>query len=104
MVLPFYDPVRAAEDAAMVDVLSGGRLVFGAAIGYRPDEFALYRTPLEKRGARFEEALAVIRALWTAGRRSRIRARTIRSRTRASSRSPSSGRTRRSGSAAGASS
>src|SRR5574341_118038 len=49
VVLPFYDPVRAAEDAAMVDVLSGGRLVFGAAIGYRPDEFALYRTPLEKR-------------------------------------------------------
>lgn len=65
VVLPFYDPVRAAEDAAMVDVLSGGRLVFGAAIGYRPDEFALYRTPLEKRGARFEEALALIRALWT---------------------------------------
>jgi alkanesulfonate monooxygenase SsuD/methylene tetrahydromethanopterin reductase-like flavin-dependent oxidoreductase (luciferase family) len=62
---PFYDPVRVAEDAAMVDVLSEGRLVFGAAIGYRPDEFALYRTPLEKRGARFEEALAVIRALWT---------------------------------------
>jgi probable F420-dependent oxidoreductase len=65
VVLPFYDPVRAAEDAAMVDVLSEGRLIFGAAIGYRPDEFALYRTPLEKRGARFEEALAVIRALWT---------------------------------------
>jgi probable F420-dependent oxidoreductase len=65
VVLPFYDPVRAAEDAAMVDVLSGGRLVFGAAIGYRPDEFALYRAPLEKRGARFEEALAVMRALWT---------------------------------------
>src|SRR5437867_3725441 len=47
------------------DVFSGGRLVVGVAIGYRPDEFALYRTPLEKRGARFEEALAVIRALWT---------------------------------------
>src|SRR5262249_57264857 len=45
VVLPFYDPVRAAEDAAMVDVFSGGRLVFGVAIGYRPDEFALYRTP-----------------------------------------------------------
>jgi probable F420-dependent oxidoreductase len=64
-VLPFYDPIRAAEDAAMVDVLSGGRLVFGVAIGYRPDEFALYRTPLEGRGARFEEALVLIRALWT---------------------------------------
>jgi probable F420-dependent oxidoreductase len=64
-VLPFYDPVRAAEDAAMVDVISGGRFVFGVAIGYKPDEFALYRTPLEGRGQRFEEALTVIRALWT---------------------------------------
>ena len=103
VVLPFYDPVRAAEDAAMVDVLSEGRLVFGAAIGYRPDEFALYRTPLEKRGARFEEALAVIRALWTRGRGHASRGPTIRSRTRGSSRSPFSGRIRRSGSAAGAS-
>jgi alkanesulfonate monooxygenase SsuD/methylene tetrahydromethanopterin reductase-like flavin-dependent oxidoreductase (luciferase family) len=64
-VLPFYDPVRAAEDAAMVDVISGGRFVFGVAIGYKPDEFALYRTPLDKRGQRFEEALSLIRALWT---------------------------------------
>jgi probable F420-dependent oxidoreductase len=64
-VLPFYDPVRAAEDAAMLDVISGGRFVFGVAIGYKPDEFALYRTPLEKRGERFEEALSLIRALWT---------------------------------------
>lgn len=64
-VLPFYDPVRAAEDAALLDVISGGRFVFGVAIGYKPDEFALYRTPLEGRGGRFEEALTVIRALWT---------------------------------------
>jgi probable F420-dependent oxidoreductase len=64
-LLPFEHPVHVAEHSAMVDVLSGGRLVFGAAIGYRPDEFALYRTPLEKRGARFEEALELIRALWT---------------------------------------
>ena len=49
----------------MVDVMSGGRLVFGVAIGYKPDEFALYRTSLDGRGARFEEALGVIRALWT---------------------------------------
>ncbi len=64
-VLPFYDPVRAAEDTALLDVMSDGRLVFGVAIGYKPDEFALYRTALEGRGKRFEEALAVIGALWT---------------------------------------
>jgi probable F420-dependent oxidoreductase len=65
VVLPFYDPVRVAEDGAMLDVMSGGRFVLGVAIGYRPDEFALYRTALEGRGARFAEALGVIRALWT---------------------------------------
>jgi probable F420-dependent oxidoreductase len=65
VVLPFYDPVRAAEDVAVLDVISGGRAVFGVAIGYRPDEFALYRTPLEGRGGRFVEALTLIRALWT---------------------------------------
>jgi alkanesulfonate monooxygenase SsuD/methylene tetrahydromethanopterin reductase-like flavin-dependent oxidoreductase (luciferase family) len=65
VVLPFYDPVRIAEDGALLDVMSGGRFVFGCAIGYKPDEFALYRTPLEGRGGRFVEALAVIRALWT---------------------------------------
>jgi len=57
--------VRLAEDAALLDVMSGGRFVLGAAIGYKPDEFALYGAPLEKRGARFEEQLAIIKGLWT---------------------------------------
>ena len=42
LVAPFYHPVRLAEDAAMLDVMSGGRFVLGIAIGYKPDEFALY--------------------------------------------------------------
>jgi probable F420-dependent oxidoreductase len=65
IVLPFYHPVRVAEDGAMLDIMSGGRFVLGAAIGYKPDEFALYQVPLEKRGARFEEALQLIKLLWT---------------------------------------
>ena len=65
VVLPFYDPVRIAEDGALLDVMSGGRFVFGCAIGYKPDEFALYGAELEKRGARFEEQLAIITGLWT---------------------------------------
>jgi probable F420-dependent oxidoreductase len=65
VVAPFHHPVRLAEDAAMVDIMSGGRLVLGAAIGYKPDEFALYGTELGKRGARFEEQLAIVKALWT---------------------------------------
>jgi probable F420-dependent oxidoreductase len=65
LVFPFYHPVRLAEDAALLDVISEGRFVLGTAIGYKPDEFALYDTPLEKRGARFEEGLRLIKALWT---------------------------------------
>ena len=68
LVAPFYHPVRLAEDAAMLDVMSGGRFVLGIAIGYKPDEFALYGAALEKRGARFEEQLAVMKALWTEDR------------------------------------
>jgi len=65
LVFPFYHPVRLAEDVALLDLISGGRFVFGTAIGYKPDEFALYDTPLDKRGARFEEGLALMKALWT---------------------------------------
>jgi probable F420-dependent oxidoreductase len=68
LVAPFYHPVRLAEDGAMLDVMSGGRFVLGIAIGYKPDEFALYGAALEKRGARFEEQLAVMKALWTQDR------------------------------------
>jgi probable F420-dependent oxidoreductase len=65
LVAPFYHPVRLAEDVTMVDVMSGGRFVLGVAIGYKPDEFALYGADLEKRGARFEEQLAIVKGLWT---------------------------------------
>jgi probable F420-dependent oxidoreductase len=65
IVAPFHHPVRLAEDAAMLDVMSGGRLVLGVAIGYKPDEFTLYGAELSKRGARFEEQLAIVKGLWT---------------------------------------
>lgn len=65
LILPFYHPVRVAEDAAMLDVMSGGRLILGAAIGYKPDEFALYQAPMQRRGARLEEAVTLIRQLWS---------------------------------------
>jgi alkanesulfonate monooxygenase SsuD/methylene tetrahydromethanopterin reductase-like flavin-dependent oxidoreductase (luciferase family) len=63
LVAPFYHPVRLAEDGALLDIMSNGRFVLGAAIGYKPDEFALYGAELEKRGARFEEQLAIIKGL-----------------------------------------
>jgi alkanesulfonate monooxygenase SsuD/methylene tetrahydromethanopterin reductase-like flavin-dependent oxidoreductase (luciferase family) len=64
IVLPFYQPVRLAEDVAVVQGISNGRFVLGLAIGYRPEEFALHDAALDGRGARLEEAVALIRALW----------------------------------------
>jgi alkanesulfonate monooxygenase SsuD/methylene tetrahydromethanopterin reductase-like flavin-dependent oxidoreductase (luciferase family) len=65
IVLPFYHPVRVAEDAAMLDVISGGRAVLGVAIGYRGPEFELYGAPQEGRGGLFVEMLQIMRRLWT---------------------------------------
>ena len=65
VVLPFYHPVRAAEEAALLDVISNGRFTLGVAIGYRPDEFAMFGVDLDGRGARFEEQIQLMRRLWT---------------------------------------
>ncbi len=68
VVLPFYHPVRIAEDVTMLDVISNGRVIFGAAIGYRPPEFELYGIGIDERGARYVEMLKIMRALWTQDR------------------------------------
>jgi probable F420-dependent oxidoreductase len=66
LVLPFYHPTHVAEGAAMLDVMSRGRAILGVAIGYRQEEFALFGTRMDHRGARFEEQMEIIRRLWTA--------------------------------------
>ena len=67
LVLPLYHPVRVAEDVAMLNILSKGRMIFGAAIGYREPEFSLYGVDMENRGARYVETLKIIRTLWAEG-------------------------------------
>jgi probable F420-dependent oxidoreductase len=74
LVAAFYHPVRLAEDVALLDVMSQGRFTLGIAIGYKPDEFVLYGVDLEKRGARFEEQLAIMKGLW-AGQRVQFKGR-----------------------------
>ncbi len=64
IVTPFYHPVRLAEDVAVIEALTGDRLILGAAIGYRPDEFALYDAEFERRGGQLEELMAILRPLW----------------------------------------
>jgi alkanesulfonate monooxygenase SsuD/methylene tetrahydromethanopterin reductase-like flavin-dependent oxidoreductase (luciferase family) len=61
LLMPFHHPVRLAEDIAVVDVLSGGRFELG--VGFKPEEFAGFGVPFTERGARTNEALAIIRRL-----------------------------------------
>lgn len=63
-ILPFQNPIRVAEEWAMVDVLSNGRLLFGAGRGYQEREFHLMRAnPVESREL-FAESLEIILRLW----------------------------------------
>ena len=65
VVLPWHNPVLVAEQAATVDVLSGGRLDLGVGRGYQYPEFAGFQIPIEEAGARADEAMEVIRKAWS---------------------------------------
>ncbi|KAK0362373.1 hypothetical protein LTR94_019707 [Friedmanniomyces endolithicus] len=61
---PLYHPVRFAEECAVLDILSDGRLEMALAIGYRRRETQAYGVDFGKRGARFDEFLAIVQQLW----------------------------------------
>lgn len=65
MVLPWHNPALLVEQAATVDVLSGGRLDLGVGRGYRYTEFRGFCMDMEEAEARYQECLAFIRAAWT---------------------------------------
>src|SRR5437660_2919261 len=65
LVLPWHNPVLLAEQAATLDLLSGGRLDFGVGKGYRHNEFAGFCLPMEEADERFEESLDVIARAFT---------------------------------------
>jgi alkanesulfonate monooxygenase SsuD/methylene tetrahydromethanopterin reductase-like flavin-dependent oxidoreductase (luciferase family) len=65
LVLPWHNPVLLAEQAATLDLLSGGRLDFGIGKGYRYNEFAGFATPMEEADSRFDEAMEVITKAFT---------------------------------------
>jgi alkanesulfonate monooxygenase SsuD/methylene tetrahydromethanopterin reductase-like flavin-dependent oxidoreductase (luciferase family) len=69
IVLPWHNPVLLAEQAATIDLLSGGRLEFGVGKGYRHNEFASFCIPIEEADERFEEGLALIIKSWTSNER-----------------------------------
>src|SRR5919198_5106856 len=65
LLLPLYHPVMVAEEAAMVDVISGGRLILGVGAGYAPEEFAAFGYSIKERGSRLEESASLLQRLWT---------------------------------------
>jgi probable F420-dependent oxidoreductase len=65
IILPQRNPLVLAKELASLDVLSGGRLVFGVGIGYLEPEFRALGIPFEDKGARTEEYLGAMKAIWT---------------------------------------
>jgi alkanesulfonate monooxygenase SsuD/methylene tetrahydromethanopterin reductase-like flavin-dependent oxidoreductase (luciferase family) len=68
MVLPFHHPLRVAEDAALVDALSGGRLLLGVGRGYQVPEFDVFGVPQHLSRDMFMESLDIIKLAFTEDR------------------------------------
>jgi probable F420-dependent oxidoreductase len=64
LILTLHNPIRIAEEAAVVDILSEGRLTLGVAAGYREVEFAAMQVDYGTRGQRFRESLEILQLAW----------------------------------------
>jgi alkanesulfonate monooxygenase SsuD/methylene tetrahydromethanopterin reductase-like flavin-dependent oxidoreductase (luciferase family) len=60
----FYHPLRLAEELAMLDILSGGRLNWGAGRGFDPVEFRAFDVPVDESSARFRECVEIVLEAW----------------------------------------
>jgi alkanesulfonate monooxygenase SsuD/methylene tetrahydromethanopterin reductase-like flavin-dependent oxidoreductase (luciferase family) len=77
LLLPLHDPVRVAEDLAVLDLLSGGRVSTVLGLGYREEEYAMFGAPWAGRGAHFDDCIRVLLDAWS-GEPFEHRGRTIR--------------------------
>ncbi len=68
LLAPFQHPVKLAEDAAVVDVISGGRLRLGLGLGYRAEEFAGFDIPRNQRLGRTLETIEILKRAWSGER------------------------------------
>ncbi len=65
LLLPLHDPVRIAEDMVVLDHLSGGRVAYVLAIGYRREEYAMFGRRFEARGRAMEDSLGALKQALT---------------------------------------
>lgn len=65
LVLPLRLPVHLAKELATLDLLSGGRLILGAGVGWLEGEFDALGVPFGDRGARSDDIIAILRACWS---------------------------------------
>jgi alkanesulfonate monooxygenase SsuD/methylene tetrahydromethanopterin reductase-like flavin-dependent oxidoreductase (luciferase family) len=65
VLVPLYDPLRLAEDIAVLDLASQGRFSFVAGLGYRPSEYAAHGKDWSRRGELLDEALDTLLKAWT---------------------------------------
>lgn len=77
LLAPLYDPLKLAEDLAVLDIASKGRLATTLGLGYRPEEYAAFDRDFAKRGAILDECIETLLAAWT-GESFEFRGRTVR--------------------------
>ena len=65
LVLPMRNPIVTAKQLASLDVLSNGRLILGVGTGWMEEEFQMLGVPFKRRGARTNEYIRLLKALWT---------------------------------------
>jgi probable F420-dependent oxidoreductase len=65
VIVPMHNPIELAKQVAEVDQLSGGRFVFGVGVGWFEEEFEVLGQDFHNRGARTDEALDLMKALWS---------------------------------------
>jgi alkanesulfonate monooxygenase SsuD/methylene tetrahydromethanopterin reductase-like flavin-dependent oxidoreductase (luciferase family) len=68
LILPLLNPMHVAEEAATLDVLTGGNYILGAGLGYREPEFTAFGISLTERAGRFAESVTLMRKLWAGGK------------------------------------
>lgn len=65
LLVPLHDPIELAEQMAVLDIVSGGRVSYVCALGYRPEEYAMFGRDMKQRGKRMEDCLAALKRAWS---------------------------------------